>query len=483
MDAGARGQIEALLQATRRRLYKLQLRAATYGINTPPEVDIEIEDTQKEIAELEAQLRDAPTTGSPPPPDTSGAPKTQPEADKQQRERQERPEPAQVTLRFEPLKSGAKITWEGFALGRATSKFTLPYPAQVLPIVIKALDAAQHPNHPAGGPQFSEAERQLLASLGLWNGDRVPSNVHQLVGRKLYDALTRDPDGKQALKLARENARSQRQPLSYVLRFPAGAVELAALPWEALWDERQAVLLSGGGRQLDSCERYLDLEEALSPPLPAGQKLRILALSPQAGIPERVRTEERAAREKSWAALKARGLIDWDELSPVTTRSLNDRMRAGPLPDIIHYYGHGVYKDGQGYLLFDSADAPGQHRLIAAGRLEAQLGGIRLIVIHACQSAMIDDAESEGGLLTGIGPALSAVSEAVVAMQLTVRIKAATRFSEVFYEEIARGCSLQAAVAEGRRALYLDEDDAASWYVPTLYIRTREQRPVYFVRP
>jgi hypothetical protein len=157
-------------------------------------------------------------------------------------------------------------------------------------------------------------------------------------------------------------------------------------------------------------------------------------------------------------------------------------MRNGPRPDIIHYYGHGVYKDGQGYLIFDSAETPGQRRRVNASQLAAQLGGIRLIMIHACQSAMLDDLESEGGLLTGVAPALSAVSEAVVAMQLTVRISAATRFSEVFYEEVARGRSLQAAVAEGRRAVFVDEEDGASWYVPTLYIRTREQRPVYLVR-
>jgi hypothetical protein len=224
------------------------------------------------------------------------------------------------------------------------------------------------------------------------------------------------------------------------------------------------------------------LEEALSPPLPTGKQLHILALSPQAGIPQHVRDDERAARLQSWKALKERGLLDWDELSPVTTVSLYDRMQHGPTPDIIHYYGHGIYRDGQGYLQFDSATIPGQYELVSTNRLSAILGGIRLIMIHACQSAMIDDAANQKGLLTGIAPALSVISEAVVAMQLTVRISAATRFSEVFYKELARGRSLQAAVAEARRSLYFIEDDGASWYVPTLYIRTREQGPVYLVQ-
>jgi hypothetical protein len=194
-----------------------------------------------------------------------------------------------------------------------------------------------------------------------------------------------------------------------------------------------------------------------------------------------VRDNERAAREKSWYALKSQGLLNWDELSPVTAQILDDRMRSGPTPDIIHYYGHGSYQDGQGYLVFDGAPESGQHELVSAQRLAALLGGIRLIVIHACQSAMVQHNQSQSGLLTGLAPALSAVSEAVVAMQLTVRISAATRFAEVFYAELARGRSLQKAVADARRSLYVIESDGASWYVPTLYIRTREQKPLYFV--
>ncbi len=391
-------------------------------------------------------------------------------------------EPVMVTLRFEPTKSGAKIYWESI-MGEFVSRFTLPYKPQQLPIVIKALDAAQHPDHPTYGPQFSIEEQSLLSGLSLWKDGRVPTDAHRTVGRKLYAALIRDREGERAHTSVREYARIQGKPLSYVLRFVREAIELASLPWECLWDERQAVLLSRGTREIDSCQRYLNMNEALSPPLPIGQKLHILALSPQAGIPPEVRDAERAARLKSWDVLKAKGLLEYDELPSVTMTELDNRMRRGPQPDIIHYYGHGIYKDGSGYLLFDNPELPRQREWVSADRLSAQLGGIRLILIHACQSAMIDEPKNQGGLLTGIAPALSAISEAVVAMQLTVRISAATRFSEVFYEEIARGRSLQAAVAEARRSLYTIESDSASWYVPTLYIRTREQNPVYLVQP
>jgi hypothetical protein len=282
------------------------------------------------------------------------------------------PEPVLLTLRFTPTSEGATITWESFAIGTKTSSFAFPYSRADLPLVVAALDAVQHPSHPRSGPQFSADEQKRLQALGLWQNGRVPATAHQLVGQCLYAALIEDRNGELAFSI-RNTARSQGQPLTYVLRFPVDAVELAALPWESLWDNRQPILLSSRNRTLDSLERYLDLEEALSPPLPAGKKLHILALSPQADIPQNVRDEERAARTRSWDALKAQGVLDWDELSPVTARALDDRMREEPTPDIIHYYGHGIYKNGQGFLLLDSATTPGQHEFVSAQRLAALL--------------------------------------------------------------------------------------------------------------
>jgi len=145
-------------------------------------------------------------------------------------------------------------------------------------------------------------------------------------------------------------------------------------------------------------------------------------------------------------------------------------------PDIVHYFGHGTYRNGVGFLLFD--DGYGGRDLVSARRLAAALGDVRLVVIHACQSAMVED---EGGLLTGVAPALSIVTGTVVAMQLTVRTDSATRFAQVFYDHLlSRRSSLQEAVARGRQVLFTETSDGASWYVPTLYIRSRDAKPVYF---
>src|SRR5262249_8482197 len=166
--------------------------------------------------------------------------------------------------------------------------------------------------------------------------------------------------------------------------------------------------------------------------------------------------------------------------APLTVRVLDDYLRnppGGRAPDIVHYFGHGVYRNGEGYLLFDAEQSG--YDAVSAQRWATMLGDVRLVTILACQSAMIDET---GGLLTGIAPALSIVTGAVVAMQLSVRVEAATRFAEVFYGELLlQQRSIQDAVAEARRTLFVEEDDGVSWGVPTLYIRSREQRPLYLL--
>jgi hypothetical protein len=59
-------------------------------------------------------------------------------------------------------------------------------------------------------------------------------------------------------------------------------------------------------------------------------------------------------------------------------------------------------------------------------------------------------------------------------MQLTVRNEAAARMSAMLYAELAAGRSVQVALWAARMALYTEEPDGASWYVPALYMRARE---------
>jgi hypothetical protein len=378
-----------------------------------------------------------------------------------------------VSLEFLPGDGeSAQIVWRSDSIGRRPTLFTSPYDSTTLPVVIKALDAQQSER------TLSQAhDRTILETVGLWKNNQLPKRAPQIVGEALYQAL--GIEGQQTLREIRNREISERAMTTYVLRFPVEAVHLAALPWELLRD-RQGFVLLGESGQGNSFERYLDLDRAVSEPLSSQMRPHLLALLPNHDISTSTRIQEQQARLASWNRLHNQGLITFDEINPLTRQRLTEYMRTAPRkPDIVHYFGHGIYNDGEGQLLFDTND--GSSTMVSAEQLRQTLQGVRLIVLHACHSSAIRD---DGGLLTGIAPALSVIADAVVAMQVSVRIEAATRFSELFYDEIlVRRRSLQEAVAIGRQSLFVEEEETNSWYVPTLYMRGREQRPLHMLEP
>lgn len=52
----------------------------------------------------------------------------------------------QITLRLTPHGDAASVAWEADVIGRRVSTFHPPYPANLLPLVIRALDAESTPN-------------------------------------------------------------------------------------------------------------------------------------------------------------------------------------------------------------------------------------------------------------------------------------------------------------------------------------------------
>jgi CHAT domain-containing protein len=213
-----------------------------------------------------------------------------------------------------------------------------------------------------------------------------------------------------------------------------------------------------------------------APLRPRGQALSILAVGPHSGLDPDLRAEERAARQLAWHPLVESGALIVEELSPAVPQRLIERIQDGPPIDIIHYFGHGRYRNGKGELLFDRQG--GGRVLLGADRVAALFGEARLALLFACQSS----ASGPAGLLTGVAPALVAAGvPAVVAMQLSVRADAAVRFAGRIYSALARGESLQQAMARARQVLFVEEEDGVSWFVPTLTIRSREARPIRLV--
>lgn len=381
--------------------------------------------------------------------------------------------PIPLRISFTPLPGGTALRWEADVLGVRLSRLAPPLLPADLRTVLRALDLLQDPRYPTGGlgrasELFSPDEIDRLRRLDLWDeGGLVHRDAPRRVGRRLFQALTADPVGAQALGTLRDHAAAQGHPVTIEICFPPGMVDLAALPWELLWDEQPTPLLLG--RHVgDGIIRRLDLPSALPPAHAPSGPLRILAVSPRADVPAGLRTVERAARTGAWQGLLGSGRATLSEVEPADRSALIQALQAGPPPDIVHFYGHGRYQGGQGALLLDGAEG-----WTAADTLAAALSATGMVVLHACQGAALDPLAAPGGMLSGVAQALSAAGVPVVlAMQFTVRAQAAARFAGLVYAALAAGRNVADAVSIARRVLFVEEPDRVSWFVPTLYLRS-----------
>jgi hypothetical protein len=371
-------------------------------------------------------------------------------------------------------------------IGARTSLLAPPVPAGDVALVLRALDVLQDPGYPfartveqAAHFAFDAGERERLAALNLLGeAGRVAVDAPRRLGRRLFAALTDDPSARQALATVRDHAAVLGRPVSLTLAFPPGADRLAALPWELLWDEGTTPLLLARGIA-GGIVRSLDLAQALPPRRLRKGPLRILAVSPTAGISPELRQVERAARQAALAPLIARGGATVEELATATRAALARAIEADGPPDIVHFYGHGRLRGGEGELLLDD---PGGAGWVSAGALAALLGGVGLVTLYACQGASVGSGPGEP-LLGGVAQSLTAAGvAAVLGMQLAVRATAATRAAAAVYGALAAGQSLQSGVAIARRALFVEERDGTSWFVPTLYLRGRDAAP-FVLRP
>lgn len=376
------------------------------------------------------------------------------------------PPPIIVRLTARSGAAVAEIDWEAPVLGRRTSRFATPYHGDDLALVLRGLDLLQHPSASLGSDEIAR-----LADLGLpVAATGLGDAAHRAVGRALFDALVADPVAATALSTVRDYATAEGRALSLHLHFPGQAQALVALPWELLWPDEALPLLCGA--QPVFLTRHLDLAQAVPPPRQGGRPLRVRAVTPEAGIDAAFRVAEQRARQEAWLPLRASGTVELlPDVRPATRAALSEAARRAPA-DVLHVVGHGYAVDGEGHLILDGAD--GNWDRAPVGQLLPILAGARLAVFAACQGAAVSP-DASGTALSSVATSLSAAGvPLVLGMQLTVRSAAAARLTAVLFAELAAGRSLQAALWAARRALYAEEPDGASWYVPALYVRARE---------
>jgi len=251
------------------------------------------------------------------------------------------------------------------------------------------------------------------------------------------------------------------------LRLNVQPPELAALPWEFVYDKRFAdyVCLSVN----TPIVRYIETFKYTTPP-PTPPPLRMLGMIASPDDLEPLDTAKEKERvEKAVAGLQARGLLQLTWVEGGTWRDLQTAIRSQPW-NIFHFIGHGGFDvaEDQGYiaLVDDHGDKYTFHADKLA-RLLADRRSLRLVLLNACEGAR----GSEQDLFSSTASILVRRGiPGVLAMQYGISDQAAIEFAQTFYQTLVEGRPVDAAAAEARKATSMG--NPVEWGTPVLYMCT-----------
>ncbi len=284
-----------------------------------------------------------------------------------------------------------------------------------------------------------------------------PAPVDQLTaedfGRRLYAAVFHDTVRDCLVRHLAPTLQGQR---GLRLRLLLDDVpELALLPWEYLAGPTPPPFaLSARTPIVRLIRRQPGVRSMrVDPPL----RILLLIANPGAAL---AAEEECTQLRAALADLSARGLVTLESLTAPRLDLLREELR-GQACDVLHFIGHGSFdaRTRQGALLLEEQ--------VDAVRLAVQLHDRppRLVFLNACQSGV----GSASDLLAGVAQRLVEYGvPAVVATQSSISDRAAITLAGEFYRAVARGYPVDAALAEGRKALFASGQQR-EWCIPVLF--------------
>jgi formylglycine-generating enzyme required for sulfatase activity len=320
--------------------------------------------------------------------------------------------------------------------------------------------------------QLLRLENAILRSAGR-RGKALSEEerVVQLLGQQLFDFLLAGELRALYYECQREAAHRNQ---GVRLRLHVQPSHLSVLPWEFLYDPRREDYLC-----LDPYTplvRYLDLAQSI-PPLAVTPPLRILGMvASPCDLPAMDERQEKQRVERAMHRLSEHGDVELTWVAGQTWRDLQQVMRPGQGPwHVFHFIGHGgvdLARD-EGFVML--ANEQGQAQYISALQLGRLLAGqrysLRLVILNACEGAR---GSGENVLSSTAATLVRSGLPAVLAMQYAITDAAAVEFARSFYEALAAGSPVDAAVADARNAISLRNESSLEWGTPVLYMRTAD---------
>jgi len=279
------------------------------------------------------------------------------------------------------------------------------------------------------------------------------------------------------------------------IRLRIQPLELQRLPWELMWDEKLGDFLFASDRiQLT---RYLPVsfpgrDVFFRPPI----RMLIIGANPHERTPFEDIEAEKNSIITAFSDLQKDDLVDIQWLQPPTRAKL-EAVTATHQFDLVHFFGHGDFREGKGYLLFEDNERyadPVDGRLLAS-ILGTNRASIQLVMLNTCESGRAPNVrmgEIEAHYVSGVAHALvRAGIPAVVAMQFKIPEASARRFTQRFYNTLAaqlvKGIiDLEECVARARMAIQAIVGwEFADWAAPVIFLRpktghlsSQERKPV-----
>jgi tetratricopeptide (TPR) repeat protein len=295
------------------------------------------------------------------------------------------------------------------------------------------------------------------------------------VGKELFRALFRD-EVANLFHASLGSLRKRHHGLRICISINPRRPELARfqkLPWELLCrpETEDCLCLSRRTPVVRSLEAHRERRAAIAQP----RRLRILAVAASPTDCSSIAvTRERTNLEKAWKGQEKNVEIVFLDRGGV--EEMRQVLLTAPF-HILHFMGHGKFDEGssEGVLFFERYDGtshPFEGRRLA--QLLHDFESLRLVVLNACNTA---EAVGTYGPNPFTGVASSLVMggvPAVVAMNGPVPDRAAVAFSHTFYQRLAAGDPIEAAVTEGRLAIQRAEPRDGAWAAPILFLRSSD---------
>jgi formylglycine-generating enzyme required for sulfatase activity len=310
---------------------------------------------------------------------------------------------------------------------------------------------------------------ELVAGAGVVRRDITPApgerRTIQEIGQRLFSVVFGGNVGSfwnACLRQARNAGKGLRLHLR--LRSP----ELWEWPWEYLYDPDSDFLALLPDV---SIVRYPEIPQPtrslrVEPPL----RVLVAAAGPRR-CPSLGTEQEWETVKAAWESIGSPGRVELELLEGASTAKVRRALRR-PF-HILHFIGHGKLDTAnrRGMLLFEKGagerDSITGRELI---RILKRQPALRLVVLNACEGGRAAREDP----FTGVAQQLvHGQIPAVVAMQFRIADEAAIVFSRRFYQSLAEGMPVDAAVSEARLELAAEHFET-EWGNPVLYMRATD---------